>query len=156
MKEAKARKASGPDNSKRGEPQVLAAVVLLASDLEDDRVAAHLVQHGCTEAQAWKLVTLVPMAFARVVFEPAGVRFYQHYLRFNPVSSKRRRQPLAREPFYQGAFRYAQRLAAAQRVEALYEIVKRSADYAAIQELRRAGCPLQAIRLTEPEVAVSP
>ena len=135
--------------------RVLEAVVLLSSDLEEERVARQLIKDGCTEAQAWKLITLVPMAFARVVFEPAGVRFYKHYLTITQTGAKRR-HGLSTDPVYQEARRYGQRLAASHRVEALYQVVRRSADYCAIQELHRSGSLLQDIFLTDPAVMLAP
>ena len=143
-------------NAKRRRCQrVLEAVVLLSSDLEDERVADQLVNNGCSEAEAWKLIVLVPMAFARVIFEPAGVQFYKHYLTVTSTGSKRR-HGLAAERVYQEARRYGQRLAATHRVEALYQVVRRSADYCAIQELHRAGSLLPDILLADPAVMLAP
>jgi hypothetical protein len=56
---------------------------------------------------------------------------------------------LTSEPAFQEATRHAQRLAKPARLQGFYQIVRRSAEYAAIQSLRRQGSPLEKIRLNE-------
>jgi hypothetical protein len=136
--------------------RVLEAVVLLSSTLEEEDVVAHLTRGKCSAPQAWQLVMLVPMAFARVIFEPAGVRFYDHYLAWKAGAEKARPRLLTSEPLYCEAYRLGQRLADSRRLEALYQVVRRSAEYTAIQQLRQSGSELGNIRLTEPGLVISP
>jgi hypothetical protein len=142
--------------TKNRRQRVLEAVVLLSSNLGEEEVVWHLTRGQCSALQAWQLVMLIPMAFARVVFEPAGVRFYDHYLAWKKGAAKARRRLLTSEPLYCEAVRLGQRLAATRRLEALYQVVRRSAEYTAIQQLRQSGSDFGNIRLTEPSLVISP
>jgi hypothetical protein len=143
------RSASNPVGRLR--KQVLEAVVLLSSDLDDEAVVRQLIEDGCTGKQAWKLAILVPMAFARVAFRPAGVRFQEHFVIIKLVAGSvwQRRRRLMAEPAFREATRRARRLATPARLRGFYQVVRRSAEYAAIQSLRRQGSPLQKIQLSK-------
>ena len=134
---------------------VLEAVILLGSDLADEQVVDRLVRDGCTLRTAWKLRVLIPMAFAREAFEPSGVRFLSFFLVApNPAAGQptpARRRPLARESSFARARRLARRLSASGRVEAFHQVVRRGAEYDAIQRAHRRGTPLDAIRLENSE-----
>jgi hypothetical protein len=139
---------SGGDTRPSKFAYVLEAVIWLSSDLKDDEAVAQLVRDGCPVARAWKLVAIVPMAFARVVFQPVGVSFDDHYAVLKPGVACAAHRKLTLDPIYRRALTYAQRLAASRRVTALFQILSRGADYAAILELHRQGVPLRDICLT--------
>jgi hypothetical protein len=138
---------------------VLEAVVLLSSDLDEEAVVDRLIRDGCSRTRAWKLRVLVPMAFARVAFEPSGVRFPAFFQVAKPGAGatglKQKRRRLSTEPAFLAAVRLARRLSAAGRIEAFYRVVHRSAEYGSIQHRYRQGIPLREIHLAVPDTVLA-
>lgn len=73
---------------------------------EDEQVAA-LQKDGFDEGQAWRLATLLPIAFSRPVLEDLGVRRFGPFLTAKGSDGRPVRAALMRQPEYVGALRLA-------------------------------------------------
>lgn len=91
------------------EAELIRAAQTLARTLElseEEQVAA-LQRDGFDEGQAWRLATLLPLAFSRPVLEDLGVRHFGPVLSARGSDGKPVRAALMRQPEYVGALQLA-------------------------------------------------
>lgn len=91
------------------EAELLRAAETLARTLElgeEEQVAA-LQRDGFDEGQAWRLATLLPIAFSRPVLEDLGVRRFGPVLTARGADGKLVRAALMQQPEYVGALKLA-------------------------------------------------
>jgi hypothetical protein len=91
------------------EAELIRAAQTLALTLElgeDEQVAA-LRRDGFDEGQAWRLATLLPIAFSRPVLEDLGVRHFGSVLTAQGSDGTPVRAALMQQPEYVGALKLA-------------------------------------------------
>lgn len=126
-------------------------VFLAHSTADQAATLAALAGRGIAPPVAWRLYQFVPMAFCHVVLGPHGVRFTPDYLSVHPDSMAREQRPLSGEPLYLAGVRAAEVLLASGREpRELLPVLRRSAEYAVINDLLRDGGRLQDLVLCEP------
>ena len=118
-------------------------------DLDD--LVRDLSAHGIAEEDAECLIAFVPMAFARVLLAPQGVKFQTTFLVKDFETGASVRGDFANEPIHVAAIEVAKAMAsgdADSRVR-FEQMAATSAEYDVVRQLRPEGGSPDGIVLTE-------
>lgn len=133
--------------------QVDMAVEILRAHPRGDQGTVLLAfeSRGIPPRDCWRLYQFVPMAFAHVVFGPAGVQFAPDYISLHPDTQVRVQRPLTGEPLYRTAVQLAKRRVGAGATDRdLLPVFRHSAEYSVIDKLLQGGGNLSDLGLVEP------
>jgi len=106
---------------------------LLAQPLADGEVVERLVEAGCPEEVARKLVGFIPTACGRVVLSRLGVAFSDNYRGTYDDGSLGAPQRLRADPSWNAAAQFVAALNARDPV-AVHDVGTRSAEYNAVEK----------------------
>ncbi len=118
-------------------------------DLDD--LVRELSTHGISEEDAECLIAFVPMAFARVLLSPLGVKFQDTFLVKDFDSGMSVRGDFANEPIHAAALQVGNTMASADADSRMRfeQIAATSAEYDVVRQLRPKGDSPDGIVLTE-------
>src|SRR5437868_14593215 len=93
------------------EARIIRAAETLAQvfELDQGEQVSALQREGFTEGEAWRIITLLPIAFSRPVLEQLGVRHFVMRVTAQKADGQRVTAMLTRQPEYVAGLKLARR-----------------------------------------------
>lgn len=114
-------------------------VELFLSGATAERSWEMLVREGFGRKLAARSVTLIPSAFARVVYESEGIKFPDYFYPGAKAYQEKMFTRYSNEPVFRAALALAQRMQSARETDKIMRIVELSTEHDAIMKAKAQG-----------------